>query len=136
LHAHVLNLNRDSTPFSHPMHPTSRHEWPNQPRPGKETRKLWTKHIKAMLLQDDERLRVPLGKWTLPVDQRDRLHPTLCHPTSNTIHQSNGTECCQLQVKHKDRRTIQASIESPTRSIRHPGCPVDTVSVTHDTLFA
>lgn len=60
---------------THPSHTPSTHtqlQWPRHPRPGLNARRLWTQEIKALILQTDDRLRTPLGEWTLPVDQRDR----------------------------------------------------------------
>ena len=68
LYAHVLSLDRDSRPLTHPQFPTSRHQLPRQPKPGNTACKLWTSIIKRILLQTDGSLRQPLGAWTTPVN--------------------------------------------------------------------
>ena len=136
LYDHVLTLDRDKSPQSYPTYPQTRLKWPRQPRPGLIARKLWKKYINAILLQTDGRLRTPLGKWTLPVDHRDRLYPTLYHAASQTIHQSDGNQYLQFPVQYQDRRSIQATIDAPVSSTRHPGYPVDLISINNQTLFA
>jgi hypothetical protein len=127
--AHALPLDRDKAPMSQPTHPQTKLRWPRQPRPGLAARKLWAKHLKATYLHTDGRLRTPLGKWTQPIDHRDRWYPTIYDASSGHIHQSDGTDYYQLTVTHTDRRYIRAKTDNPPRSVRTSGYPVDTMSI-------
>jgi hypothetical protein len=71
LYDHVLPLNRDTLAMPHPVYPTSTLQWPRQPKPGAKTCSLWTCTLRHTLLQDDDRLRQPIGPCTAPVDDRD-----------------------------------------------------------------
>ena len=136
LYAHALTLERDYAPLHYPTYPKSQLQWPRQPRPGPAARKLWKKKITTHFLETDHRLRNPLGRWTLPVEQRDRSYPTLFHAASHTIHQDDGTAYRQLPLLHVDRRSIQADIHTPQLSIRTNGYPVDATTIRNNTLFA
>ena len=137
LYNHVLTLERDQANTSpHPIYPTTTLQWPRQPRPGITARKLWTKTIKANFLETDNRLRTPLGRWTIPHDKRDRFYPTLYQSDSNTIHQNDGTDYRQLPILHLDRRSIQATLDHPPRSLRPTGYPVDTQTIQDNILYA
>ena len=135
LYDHVLPLERDQA-TTHRMYPKSTDQWPRQPRPGIDARKLWKKHIKKAFLRTDKLLQNPLGRWTVPAEQRDRRYPTIYDARRKVIHQDEGQIYQQLPILHVDRRTIQADLDSPTPSIRTPGYPVDSVTIQNNVLFA
>jgi hypothetical protein len=115
----------------------SRLAWPRTPRPEAKARKLWKKHLHTTLLQEDGRLRFPLGKWDTTVDNRDRTYRTLYHPYSNTIHQHDGRVYRSFPIQQINRRYIQADIvDSPIASVSPPGYPVDVKSIQDRVLTA
>jgi hypothetical protein len=121
LYAHVLvTLERDQAPLSHPTYPKSQLQWPRQPRPGIIARKIWMKHSKAAFLEPDHRLGSPLGRWTIPVDQRDRLYryryPKLYHAASYTL----------LQVFHQDDGKVYRQLRPHPKSVLHSSCSSHT----------
>jgi hypothetical protein len=125
LYDHVLILDRVPTEARYPKYPTTTLAWPRQPRPGPIARIYWSKMIRKSFLQANGRLQAPLGKWITLVDTRDRSYPTLYHAHSHMIHQYDGHNYQQLQVKKTNRRSIIADFEPHTPSLSTPGYPID-----------
>ena len=136
LYAHVPGLDRPPT-TSFPLTPTSKLQWPRQPRPGPKTCKLWSQQIHLLLLEADGRLRHPLGKWTHPYEARDRCYPTLFHPHTQTVHQLQNRKYQRLPNANVTRRHIHAIFDEASPTITHPpGYPVDASTISGRQLTA
>ena len=136
MYAHILPLECDQQPLSHPIYPKSTKQWPQQPRPGLDVQKLWKKYIKKAVLRTDQLLQTLLGRWTVPVDKQDGQYPMIYDALRKTIHQANGTVYMHLPILHADRRTLPANLANPIPSIRTPGYPIDSVAIKHNIIFA
>jgi hypothetical protein len=143
LYKHVCPPNREPCPPNrepatqgYQVYPTSRLQWPRQPRPGLKARKVWSTQIHMTFLQGDGRLRYPLGQWLQPLDHRDRLYPTIYHATSKSIHQYDGEKYWQLPIQSTSRRHICANTATSKNSKNTPGYPVDFHYIQDDVLRA
>jgi hypothetical protein len=136
LHDHVLSLDRDSKPKIWPTYPTSKLQWPRQPKPGNNACRLWKSTLKHILPQTDGRLRQPLGNWMTSANNRDRRYPTLCHAHNNIIYQHDGNMCQHLSISSWTRRSIHAELAHPAQSANQPGRPVDVIKRTNNKLTA
>jgi hypothetical protein len=135
LYDYVLALDRKVGTYHE--YPVSKLVWPRQPKPGPKARRLWTKHIHRILLQQDGRLRFPLGKWTTQVEARDRHYPTIYHAHRQLIHQFDGRVCQQFPISKTTRRCIVAKKSDNPQYSRHPpGYPVDIIRQHQNELTA
>jgi hypothetical protein len=86
LYTHILSLHRDLSPTTQPIYPTSKLQWPRQPKPGPKVCRLWAHTLNHTYLHAGGSLRQPLGPWITPADERDHQYPTLYHEYSGVIH--------------------------------------------------
>jgi hypothetical protein len=129
LYAHVIPLEREHPGDTHPQYPKSTLTWSRQPRPGHQARVAWSKFIRRIFLRENGRLRHPLGKWNIPFEDRDRQYPTFYDSHRQVLHQLDGRAYRQLPITQTDRRHIHATIDSPPRSARTTGYPVDVYAI-------
>jgi hypothetical protein len=134
VYAHVMSLDRDSSPLTHPIYPTSKLHWSRQPQPGTKLRQLWARTLKQTPIQTETHLQHPLGQWMIPVHDRDRRYPTLYHEHKKTLHQSDASIYQQQPVTSRTRRVLRAMLDDPVPSQSTPGLPVNVIHI-HDNLL-